>query len=66
MIHPDDRIAVNAEELRSRGVQALVVNDGYLALQSPTNQQSAAQISALTRQNKALIRIVLGLLGNVD
>jgi hypothetical protein len=46
--------------------QALAANSEFLALTSPTNAQSVAQVKALTRQVNALIRILIDALDTTD
>lgn len=56
----------NRATIESRAVTALAGNRDFLALASPTNAQTLAQVKALTRQNTALIRLVLGALDDVN
>lgn len=57
---PDDPTKVTRRTLEDRATQALDANRAFLALQSPTNAQTLAQVRSLTRQNTALIRLLLG------
>lgn len=52
--------------LTTRAANALTANRDFLALSSPTNAQTVAQVKALTRQNTGLIRLLLGLLDDTD
>lgn len=52
--------------LRQQAQQALGANRTYIGLASPTAAQTAAQVKALSRQNNALIRLLLGLLDGTD
>lgn len=54
-------VLLNEPALEAKAVQALGINQAYLALASPTNAQNVAQIRALTRQTNALIRLLLNL-----
>lgn len=58
--------ASTAVTIRERARLALDVDRSFLALTSPTNAQLAAQVNALTRQNVALIRLVIGALDGTD
>lgn len=49
----------NEDTLRKQAAQALAANRTFLALASPTNGQTLAQVKALTRQVQALIRFTL-------
>lgn len=46
-------------DLHAKARSALAGNATYLALAAPTNAQNAAQIKALTRQNNAIIRLLV-------
>lgn len=56
----------NRATLTEQAATALAGNRDYLALASPTSAQTLAQVKALTRQNTALARLVLGLLDETD
>lgn len=53
-------------DLHGRARQGLVDNAAYLAIASPTNAQTLAQVRRLTRQNNALIRLLLAVDGARD
>jgi hypothetical protein len=58
--------AARAQQLEARAVQAIADNSAFLALASPSNAQSIAQVKTLTRQVQALIRLKLGRLEGLD
>lgn len=51
--------ATNADALRTKARAAITANDAFLALASPTNAQTLAQVRALTRETTALIRLAV-------
>lgn len=61
---PPDR--VNAKSLETRIETALTNNATFLALASPTNAQTLAQVRALTRQMNAVARLIAGKLDTTD
>lgn len=56
----------NTATIRNNAQNALQANRDFLALASPTNAQTLAQVKALTRQTQALIRMTLGLMDGTD
>lgn len=62
----DAQAATNAATLRDRARTAVQGNRDFLALASPTNAQTLAQVKALTRQNNAIIPLVLGVTATTD
>lgn len=59
-------IATNNSTLRQRAQTALSLNTAYLALSPPTNAQAIQQVTLLTRECSALIRLVLDQLDSTD
>lgn len=49
-----------ANDLRAKAAAALDANATFLALASPSNAQTLAQVQRLTRECNALIRLVIG------
>lgn len=56
----------NETTLRDRAAAALTANDTFLALASPTNAQTLAQVQKLTRECSGLIRLVIRALDTTD
>jgi hypothetical protein len=63
---PLDRSDEYATKLREQALTAHAANRTFVALNSPTNAQNAAQIKALTRQINGVIRLLLGQLDGTD
>lgn len=63
---PHDTAADNDATIRAQAANALTANRTYAALASPTAAQTTAQVKALTRQNNAIIRLLLGKLDGTD
>ena len=57
---------VNTATLRTRAQQALATNSSYLQLGTPTAAQVALQVQRLTRQQNAVIRLLLGLVDTIE
>lgn len=51
---------VNIATLQSKASAALTLNATFLAIGSPTNAQTLAQVQLLTRENSTIIRLLLG------
>lgn len=58
--------AENERTIDDRVRKALEVNKTFLALASPTNAQTLAQVKALTRQVSGIIRILVREFGEVE
>ena len=56
----------NREAIEAKAKAAITANNNFLALSSPTNAQTLAQVKVLTRENTALIRLVLGELNSQE
>ena len=56
----------NRETIKAQARQALDVNRTFLALASPSQAQSLAQIRALSRQMNGTLRLLLGKLDGTD
>jgi hypothetical protein len=59
-------LRTNAATIEDRMRQALDANATFLALASPTQAQTLAQVRRLTRECSALIRLALSELDTVD
>lgn len=51
--------ATNRATIQQQATTALGTNRTFLAIASPTNAQTLAQVKALTRQNQGIIRLLL-------
>jgi hypothetical protein len=56
----------NEETLRSQALTALQTNRDFIALPSPTQAQTLAQVKALSRQSNGVIRMLLGQLDGTN
>lgn len=56
----------NRATLRDKANTALTTNATYLAITSPNAAQNTAQAKALTRQVNAIIKLMLGLLDDLN
>lgn len=58
--------SANDASLRTKASNAIAANDAFLAIASPTNAQVVAHVQRLTRENTALIRLVIGQLDSTN
>lgn len=56
----------NRAALLTQAANAIATNTTFLAIASPTNAQTLAQVRALSRQNRVLIRLQAAQLGRGD
>ena len=49
----------NREAIKTKALTAITANNNFLAITSPTNAQTLAQVKVLTRENTAIIRLLL-------
>lgn len=56
----------NRATLEERAATALAANATFLAIATPTNAQTLAQVKTLTKECTALIRLALNLLDSTD
>ena len=61
-----DTATTNGTTIRTQATTALTDNRTFLAIASPTNAQTLAQVKQLTRQMNGLIRLTLGTLDGTD
>lgn len=57
---PVDVRVANETTLTGKARAAITANDAFLAIASPTNAQTLAQVRTLTRETTAVIRLLLG------
>lgn len=58
--------AANQQTLQNRAQAAQAANATFLALASPTNAQTLAQVQLLTKECNALIKLALGLFADTS
>lgn len=56
----------NRTTIQTQAATALDTNRTFLAIASPTNAQTLAQVKALTRQNQGIIRLLLNQLDRTN
>lgn len=56
----------NRATIETKAKAALTANATYLSTAAPTNAEIAAQVKLLTRENNALIKLMLGLLDDTN
>jgi len=59
LLFTQPQIAANRTAIEDKATRALATNAKFLALTTPTNAQTLAQVKALTRENTAIIRLLL-------
>jgi molecular chaperone DnaK (HSP70) len=52
----------NAQDLQNKARNAIQTNNTFLGLANPTTAQVTTQVQNLTKENTALIKLMLGLL----
>ena len=63
---PVDPGVANFATLQQRAQAALTANAAFVAIATPTNAQVVAQVTRLTKECNALIRLFLALLADVS
>jgi hypothetical protein len=62
----ENLLRTNKLTIEEKALLALETNRTFLGLTSPTNAQTLAQVKSLTRQNNAIIRLLLNKLDGTD
>jgi hypothetical protein len=60
------RLATNQETIIGKAKAALAANNTFLAIASPTAAQVSAQVKLLTRENNAIVRLLLNDMTNAS
>lgn len=61
-----ETLRINRLTIEDKARLALEANRTFLALSSPTNAQTLAEVKALARQNNGIIRLLLNKLDGTD
>lgn len=63
---PNETADANAASLKQKGFAAFASNQTFLAIVSPTQGQTLAQVQSLTKQVNALLKLATGLLQDTN
>ena len=66
MADPNDPVTINYLAIYTKGVQAIANNAAFLAIPTPTQAQTVAQVQLLTRECTAIMRLLVNQLDTTD